>query len=191
MPHYDYTQEFQDALSRSSELGLIVPQVTFPSARFYSDEKFNLLLDRIHKQLVNQDGTFNLAFQCLTLNLNIRSAVESVFGCGAHLTFGYIQECEDKYFEFSYSKVEDWLSNGTYKKEVELHAWLTLDSMEIIDLTWPTTRAKILKSQYGIGASVTRHPDEFEEGLEYHPMIVGHDFPYKIKAVHGIVIALT
>lgn len=190
MASYDYTQEFRTALSRSSELGLNVPQVAFQTTRFYSDDKFMSLINQLYRKLGNSDGTVDLVGQCLNVHWNIRGAAESVFKCGAHLTIGYIQENEDLYFEFSYQNVKDWLTNGIDLNKVSLHAWITLDSMEIVDLTWPSTRAKILKSQQGWGTAVTKHPDEFVNGLQYHPLVINNDFPNKIKAVQGFILTI-
>ncbi len=190
MSAYDYTTEFQTALQRSCELGLSVPSVVFRSTRFYSDDAFLVVIDQLLNKLGNTDRSINLIGQCLNVHWNIRQEVESAFGCGAHLTIGYIQEGEDKYFEFSYSDAEGWLRDGIDLKKISLHAWLTLDSMEIIDLTWPSTRAKIFHSKHGQGGAITKHPDEFVNGLQYHPLLVNNDFPIKIKAIHGFVLRI-
>lgn len=188
MSTYDYTNEFRAALQRSAEYGLNVPTVAFQSTRFYSDDAFLHIIDRLCEKLGNPDGTINLIGQCLNVHWNIRGEVESAFRCGAHLTIGYIQENEDKYFEFSYHDVEGWLQEGIDLNKVSLHAWLTLDSMEIVDFTWPSTRAKIFKSKHDQGAAITKHPDEFVNGLQYHPLVVDNAFPIRIKAIHGFVL---
>jgi hypothetical protein len=187
---YDYTEEFRKAIGRTSELGLEIPPVVFQSERLCTDESVIAIIDMLVKKLGHADGTINLIGQCLNVHWNIRQDVESICSCSTHLTIGYIQENEDKYFEFSYNDVEDWLKNGIDLNKVRLHAWLTLDSMEILDFTWPSTRAKISRSTSGQGGVITKHPDELVNGLQYHPLVVCNDFPIKIKAVHGFVLHL-
>lgn len=190
MLNYNYTQEFRTALTSSVELGLAVPNVVFTPVRLYSDDKFKQIIDLLYQKIGNSDGTINLVGQCLNIHGNIRKDVELALGCGAHLTIGYIQEIEEKFFEFSYSDAAEWLKKGIDINRVNLHAWLTLDSMELIDLTWPSTRAKIFKIQEDYGTIITKHPDDFTNALQYHPLIISNDFPIRIGAVHSITIGL-
>jgi hypothetical protein len=187
MTTYNYRDEFRTALCRSAELGLCVPIVFFQSTRFYSDDAVLTIRDQLLSMFGNPDGTINLIGQCLNVHWNIRKEVQLAFGCSAHLTVGFIQEDEAKYFEFSYPEVEVWLKHGIDLNKVTLHAWLTLDSMEIVDFTWPSTRAKIFDSPHGRGAIIAKHPDEFINGLRYHPLVIDNDFPIKIKAISSVV----
>lgn len=183
-----YAQAFREAISQSCKLGLAVPDVRFTSHRYYCDDRFMPVINMIHNKMGNKDGTINLVGQCLNIHTNIRHDVELAFNCGAHLTIGYIQEPESKFFAFDYTDVAVWLKNGIDINKVDLHAWITLDSMELIDLTWPSTRAHILNCREGKGEIITKHPDDFINGTQYHPLIVSNEFPFKIGAVHGITI---
>ena len=66
--------------------------------------------------------------------------------------------------------------------EVNLHAWLTLPSMEVLDFSLPTSYAKVNNRPEDIGSAIAEHANKLSaNGMTYKPLIVGEDFLVKSK----------
>lgn len=65
----------------------------------------------------------------------------------------------------------------------------TLPSMEIIDLSLPTSIAFFRNSAEGLGGVIASHADELKHGLRYHPMLLGADYLNKIGALNMYLIS--
>lgn len=69
------------------------------------------------------------------------------------------------------------LSEGLDVSSANLHAWLTLPSMEIIDMIFPTSYGVINnKKPSELGGVIIKHASELTGGMSYHPMIIGTEF---------------
>ena len=114
--------------------------------------------------------------QCMMINHRLEPVMERWFGCPVIYTLGWIDDGTEKgMFRFDESFIADKLKNGHKSLKVNIHAWLTLPSMEIIDVTIATSMAVANNTTQGIGLALTRHADELE-GFAYRPMLVGSDF---------------
>ncbi len=82
-------------------------------------------------------------------------------------------------FEQSEETLISMLKHGVSGPEVNLHSWLTLPSMEIIDFSLPTSYAIKYKEPEGVGSIITRHPSDFIHGVKYKPMLIGSKFLIK------------
>lgn len=75
----------------------------------------------------------------------------------------------------------------TPNQELKIHAWLTLPTMEIIDLSFPTTYAIKANQPDIIGLSITKHPKDLNHGMEYIPVLVGDDYLWQIGAIRNLI----
>lgn len=124
----------------------------------------------------------------------MRPILSEVIGAECALTFGYVTEGNDSFFrqedDFFYSS----LSSGV-PDTVNIHAWLTLPSMEILDLTLCTTRLiALLKKSNLVGNAfheeLINSPDFcgiiVGDGnnlkgthVKFYPQVIGEDFMLK------------
>lgn len=98
------------------------------------------------------------------------------FRCPVLYTLGWIDDGSDEgLFKFDDAFIADKLRNVHMPGNVNIHAWLTLPSMEIIDVTLATTMAIAQGRPEQGGGVVMGYADEFK-GLAYRPMLIGMDF---------------
>lgn len=91
-------------------------------------------------------------------------------------TLGWIDDGTERgMFKFDDAFIADSSGTGTSQAKVNIHAWLTLPSMEIIDVTLATTMAIAQGKPEQGGGVVTGHADVFK-GFDYRPLLVGADF---------------
>ncbi|RIY05224.1 hypothetical protein D0T11_20755 [Hymenobacter rubripertinctus] len=104
------------------------------------------------------------------------SAVSRWLGCEVFYTLGWVDdETENGLFYFDEVFIRDVIRTKYSKNTMKIHAWLTLPSLEIIDITLFTTLAFAKKQPTMLGRVITRHPD-YIQGMAYKPMLVGDDF---------------
>jgi hypothetical protein len=122
-----------------------------------------------------------LAAQCLAINRELEEPVSRSLGCEALLTLGWLDDgTEEGLYKFGDDHIKKLLDLNYTLGQESHHAWLTLPSMEILDVTYHTTGAVRSKNapvgKYKYGAIIATHADEHPEGLVYKPMIVGKGF---------------
>lgn len=102
--------------------------------------------------------------------------MEQWLGCPVLYTIGWVDDGTEKgMFKFDDAFIADKLNNGHAGGTVNIHAWLTLPSMEVIDVALITSIAVLQKLPEGHGGVLAQHPDELK-GMAYKPMLVGPDF---------------
>lgn len=171
-----YAQEFTTALLRSQEAGLSVPACKLElSCRWLSD-RAQAEFPYVLRHTLGELDFAEISAHCLSLNLELLPAVSRWLGCEVFYTLGWIDdETEKGLFRFDETFIQDALRTGHSKDTMKIHAWLTLPSLEIIDVTLFTTLAFAKKQPAMLGGLITRHPDDIQ-GMAYKPMLVGDDF---------------
>ena len=86
------------------------------------------------------------------------------------------------FFRFSKNDVNTWIINGIDIAKANIHVWITLQSGEILDLTFPTSYGHVRKIPKLLGLIVNGHEEELE-GFDYFPMGIGTDFLRAIGAI--------
>ncbi|MGA3706031.1 hypothetical protein ACI2TH_22145 [Ralstonia nicotianae] len=71
-------------------------------------------------------------------------------------------------------------------RALELHAWLTLPSREIIDLTLSTTLGLVRNLPELVGRAAFIHPNDLVGNHSYHPQVLGEDYLRRI----GVMVEL-
>ncbi|MCG9636683.1 hypothetical protein L1D12_15470 [Vibrio parahaemolyticus] len=119
---------------------------------------------------------------CTTIHWNSVDELAKAVGRNAYFTIGYVVEGGKEFFKFTYEDVELWLKNGPPER-LMLHAWLTLDTMEVIDFTYGSTRAAMEPHLAHLKNSlIALSPSEQDENFYYVPLIVKDDFLDLIRA---------
>ncbi|MEM3335859.1 MAG: hypothetical protein QXY47_07500 [Thermoplasmata archaeon] len=182
-----YYQEFLLAIERTKNFKLSIPEINIkPQKRLLSNEVINQLPEVIFQnfgyltpeQLINN---------CIEIHFNLRQVIENFLRAKTYYTIGYITINNVSIFKINEEDIKSYLQNKI-TKPVNFHSWLTLESLEIIDLTLPTTIAVIKNLPQKTGGIIAKHPNELSGNLVYHPMLVGTDFLLKIKAFTGFSI---
>lgn len=176
-----YQSEFKDALERTQKFGLPVEHIEFSSARLLTSnlqQKFPYLL----RDAVGEIGVEELVGECLSIHYRLLEALEKIIGGKCYFTIGYV-ETKRKMFYQSESDLKKLMETGISNPSLNIHAWITLPTMEIIDVSLPTTYAVVNDEKEGIGSIMASHADELKGGMKYHPMVIGADYLRKIGAL--------
>ncbi|NQD80991.1 hypothetical protein HP436_12470 [Pseudomonas sp. CrR14] len=80
------------------------------------------------------------------------------------------------------------MREGMPSHALNLHAWLTLPSLEVIDITFGTTYGVVRNASDFIGRMCFMHPDDMTAGMQYHPQLIGETYLERIGGLHGFLI---
>lgn len=111
-----------------------------------------------------------------------KSYVEDLLQTKVYYTIGSLNMYGEPCFELTEEKIDAYLGNDIFgKRPFKAHVWLTLPSMEIIDLTQPTIHLIETEDFEGYASIRAEHTDDLQEkGMIYTPMLVGKQFMYEI-----------
>ena len=181
---YDYKQEFQDALKRTALLGIDVPPADHYAACYRSDKNINRLVAGLSDVYSNISPRKFLG-QCLNIHHQLKPLVDDCFKVKSYYTVGYVQRAGKDMFNITEGDIAELLISGMKGTTLNYHAWLTLPSMEIIDLTLPTVSAVIKGNSNDLGGIIANNPNHLNDKLKlrFKPVIVGQDFLKRIGAI--------
>ena len=177
-----YESKFLEALERTKRFGLSTPNVELSDARFLTQEALSRLPFAI-RDIIGELNEDDVVAQCLSLHMRLKPVIEQILGCNAFYTIGWISFKNSEMFKQTEESLFEMLESGIAGPNVNLHAWLTLPSMELLDFSLPTTYAKVNNIEEGKGGVIAMHPSDLTGGMMYQPMLVGEEFLSKSGAM--------
>lgn len=130
------------------------------------------------------------AGQCLKWSHYLAPYFERALGCKVWPTVGQIWMDDSKVFSPSWADLRRWANSGIQLQDFEgrqgmnLHAWLTLESGEIIEPSFLSTLAGVHPGEYGKlngGLLWGRDPSVWRRH-RYFPMAVGREYIEQVSA---------
>lgn len=181
-----YLQEWSEATTRTNRVGLTVPEHQLkPEIRFLNDER-QKEFPYIVKECLGELDLEDVVAQCISIHYRLLPAIEQWLQCPVLYTLGWIDDGTSKgMFKFDDAFIMNKLENGCLGGSVSIHAWLTLPSMEVIDVSLATSISVLNNFPEGRGGVIAQHADLLK-GITYKPMLVGMDFLKKT----GLLIEL-
>lgn len=178
----NYGIRFSNAVDRSHRLGLEVPFVTESINRYFTDR----LLAKMPAKVQSTAGAFTrqqVVGQCFYVHQVIKEPLEELFGTEIYYTIGYVELAGKYLYKHDEDTLKSLLRTGITNPEMNLHAWLTLPSMEIIDFSLSATYFDVNEGPQDSYGILANHADELKGTLKYYPTLVGDDFLYRIGAI--------
>lgn len=130
--------------------------------------------------------------QCLKWSHFFAPFISDATGLNAWPTLGQLWKGEKKVFGPSWSDLSRWCEQGLHLEDLvssgsdglNWHAWITLETGEIIDLTLPSTLACVVPHKFGqlAGDVLIGQESAIFDGHRYYPMLVGSEV---IEAMHA------
>lgn len=190
----NYEKEFFDAVEYTKILGFDINVIRFNTQRYFCEktlfdlsEKIDNLLNKIPSNKYplgyrNVGIVNSIVANCGPFHYFAKDAIEKYCGCNSYLTLGYISFDKKEFF---HKITRDDLSKALQTKNFpnQHHIWLTLESGEIIDLTFGLTYRYIndqasIDEDLKLGVPiypVANHPSELINGMQYHPIAIGKE----------------
>ncbi|KPX31930.1 MULTISPECIES: hypothetical protein [Pseudomonas syringae group] len=175
-----YKADWMQALERNKQYGLSVPAIyTAPQEKYFTASRL-AELPRIIQPALAGLTMDDLVCQCLAIHFKLLPVLQNWLGCPVYFTLGWIDDGKNGIFKFGDTLIKSLLDGEPRSSVVNLHAWLTLPSMEIFDVTLSTTFAKLNNLPEGYGGVFSQHPDSLK-GFAFKPMLLGEEFLIRSK----------
>lgn len=175
-----YIERLHAAYDFTEELGASFTRLPVTKSELFTAE----LGKNLHEAISNLgiDSFAGAIGQCVKWSHALRPHAEKVLGQPVLLTFGQVLNSTRSYFDPSWADLRAWYQRGLRTSDFEgrsginLHAWWTLPSGEVIDVTlWSTLSAAWNRPEL-LGAITGGWPDEIAPNPTYIPMVVGDDY---------------
>ncbi|WP_413715396.1 hypothetical protein IBZ12_21130 [Serratia ureilytica] len=186
----DYAENFKNAVRFTSQLGF-----EDKWREFKGDMKFDYdkNLDKVNFWS-GLNSYHDSAGQCLKWCHFLQSYFEWAFGCKVWVTVGQLWKGEQAVYYPSCGDINRWVNEGIQKEDFEnrtgfnLHAWLTMENGEIVDVSYLSTLASVFPDEYGklLGGVTYGRPDDLIPEYRYVPMIIGKPIMEKIERLSFI-----
>lgn len=176
-----YESEFAAANARRSYIGR-EPLMLAPSAQLFFPEGDASRLNNALRHLTQRLTVDQFAFECLGVHKYLQPHIADYLRTKPILTIGYVRIGNEPIFHFSDDDLKTWAREGVGDMSaVDLHAWLTLPSYEILDYTLGASLYRVTRDKRLLGGMTAMHHSMLR-GMTYHPMILGEDVPSRIGA---------
>lgn len=171
-----YALEWSEAVGRSRRFGLEVPAHDVEPDRRYLGTEMYAELPYVVRDGLGELENVDVVAQCLSLHHRLIPVFEDWLQCPVLYTLGWVDTGTERgMFRFGEDFIESALRTGHNGSTVNIHAWLTLPSFEVIDMSLATTYGAIHKLPELHGSVIAKYADDLT-GMAYKPMLVGSDF---------------
>lgn len=178
-----YKSQFEEAYKRTLKLDLHPPKARYSNDIFLGDyflrEAPNLL-----KKWFGNIAPADLVANCMGFNLSIRPLLEEYLFSDVYYTIGYILLNKKSYFYIDDNIIRSMLENRFDFKPLNIHVWLTLPTMEILDFTLASTFAHANNTSIYDGGIIAEKADNLKSDISYHPVLIGDELLRK----HGVIV---
>lgn len=180
----EYKSNLKQALKRSQSFLREDPDfyIETTGPQFINNESYSLLMKYLNEKVYSLPKE-QVAQQCLHWSVKTQEDIERLLKCPALLTFGYIETYGKKNYYSPLEEIDTW-STLPPAPSRNIHGWLTLPSLEVIDITMMASY-KVLDPEYFPGYSyrychVTTHT-ESSPIIRYFPQYAGLYFLEWVK----------
>jgi len=180
-----YQEGFEQALRFTKSLGYDTTSLSLSDSNtnlLSAPEKLNDLVDRVFQAARIEDRT-QAGGQCLKWCHFLQPFFQQQLGKRVMLTIGQLWASRDCVYGPTFEDVRRWKQSGLQMTDFEgaeginLHAWLTVESGEIIEPTLLSTLARFGPESYKkyAGATVCGRDPNMLNAHRYVPLTVGNN----------------
>lgn len=179
----DYRANFSQAISFTRACGIAVEDLPWADGKLAANAG-----DRIEQafRVAGVKDPSKSAFQCLKWCHYLAPFIEAELKRRVQVTIGQLWRGDEPVFSPSWQSLKSWSKSGLTFQHIQeegrsginLHAWLTVDTGEIIELSLLSSLAAVSPDQFTEynGGVVWGRPGEILGGHRYYPMAVGREF---------------
>jgi len=178
-----YASDFAAAIERTRRLGLGDVPFKPVTQRLLTPEAIEELGKVVQAQFQGLDPKV-WTEHCFVIHNAVAQSAAAVLNAPTYLTVGDVQVSGQWVYGADEDRIAELAKAGEQDGNlVALHAWITLPSMEIMDLTLATSIGIQENMPELIGSAILKHCDELSQGLAYRPLVVGTRFLTRIGAL--------
>ena len=118
----------------------------------------------------------------------LKAPLERALGVPLAFTLGYVEYNGRNVFYSDTRELKAMLHKGMSSPALNLHAWLTLPSHEVIDMTFGTTYGVVTQTPSVIGRMCFLHPDDMTADMQYHPQVIGEDYLERVGGMQTLLM---
>jgi len=178
MPSH-YAEEWLSAIERTKRFHLKIPSHQIEVDKLFLTADRQAEFPHIIQREIGNLAPYDIVSQCLYISYRLAPILQEWLACPVLYTLGWIDDGTDKaLFKFDDVFIAEKLKRGHTEGPVNIHAWLTLPSMEVIDAALPTTISVLQNIPECYGRVIAQPADELKI-MTYKPMLIGPDFLLK------------
>jgi hypothetical protein len=177
----NYKNQLVNAIERTRNNGINVKDFAIESASYpIINERNKKELQQLFEEYVYNES-YEVETQCIYHSWNVQDFVAQILNCDVLLTLGFLVIDNQKWFYSHEGDILQWNSLPINFRR-SIHAWLTLPSLEIIDITLPATTLQMTKSEnFHWNSKVFLHcrPDDYynkPNRIYHNPQFVDNEF---------------
>ena len=178
-----YKSQFEEAYKRTLKFDLHPPKVRYSNDIFLGDY-FLREVPNLLKKWFGNIAPADLVVNCMGFNLNIQPLLEEYLSSDVYYTIGYILLEKKTYFYIEDNIIKSMLENIFNFKPLNIHVWLALPTMEILDFTFASTFANANNNPICDGGIIAEKADNLKGDISYHPVLIGDELLRK----HGAIV---
>lgn len=179
-----YAQAMQRAVAFTRELGCSGPAQFEPCPPMVTPEFSEIIRDWARLNICTRPDE-HIAGMCMQITHDL---VDFLHGAGidALYTLGWMSYRDHPVYRFDSADVRRWMTEGIPDRhKVDVHAWATLPSAEIIDPSWLSTIGIVQGKRELIGAVIIADPEQ-RTSHQYHPVTVGTHLLLRIGLLNPV-----
>ncbi len=173
----------QRAVAFARELGCTTRSGFDPTPPLVSAEFSDVVLEWARLNICSRDDD-GIAGRCMHITNEFVGFLRGA-GLDAIFTLGWMSYQDEPVYQFSPDDVRLWLAEGIRDRQsMNVHAWATLPSAEIVDPSWLSTVGIVQNRRHLVGAVIIADPAQ-ETSHQYHPVAVDTDVLYRIGLLNA------
>ena len=127
----------------------------------------------------------HIAGMCMQITHELVDFLQGA-GIDALYTLGWMSYHDHPVYRFGEVDVRRWMTSGIPdRRKVDVHAWATLPSAEIVDPSWLSTVGIVREKRDLIGAVIIADPEQ-RTAHQYHPVTIDTQILFQIGLLNPV-----
>lgn len=181
-----YRLEFDQATERARRIGLTAPTLPdpIPNRVFLGGARRRAIRELVERTYRPEE----LPGRCLQACFDLQDEVAAIAGVPAYFTVGAVTYLGDECYDVTEEAAKGWVERRDLgARPAQVHTWLTLATMEIVDPTYESSLKKTAPGIPGIGRPkpIVGSCEQLTE-WGHRPIVIATDFVERTGAIVGI-----
>jgi hypothetical protein len=184
MNNEQYKEEFLEANERAKRLGYAREVISIVEQEsMLTGDNLKSIFGSI-EEIMTSKNPKDVAGNCLPVNMLLHKYMEEELNIKSYFTLGYIKKDNETVFKFSEQDLKNWIEHGIPDPlNINMHAWLTFQSLEILDITLATSIALSCDNLDFLGVVLHGFPEDVCKATlntSFHPVFIGESILFDI-----------